>query len=56
MTCLVSWIVYSPKWKMLAASAASALPIQDRVGQVLRPARAAAGDDRDRHRLAHRAR
>ena len=39
---------------MLAARAASAWPQQDRVGQVLRPPRPAAGDDGDRNRPAHR--
>ena len=54
MNSFVCRIVYSPKWKMLAASAASACPTQYGVGQMLRLACSAAGDDRNRHRLAHR--
>jgi hypothetical protein len=48
-------MVYSAKWKMLAASTASALPKQDAVRQMVQRADAAGGDHRNAHRFADRA-
>ena len=46
-TCLASATVCSPKWKMLAASTASALPSVDALDQVLERADTARGDHRN---------
>ncbi len=51
MTALASATVCSPKWKIDAASTASARPCDDPVGQVLERAHAPAGDHRHADRV-----
>ena len=54
MCALASSTVCSPKWKIEAASTASAPPSVDAVDQVLERAHSARGDHRDAHGVGHR--